>query len=221
MHRIIRVSLAFFLFLGLGSSIVGLIYLRRVYGLNEDIGPIRIDRTLASYCTEPQTTKDFQEFWREFRSAVSADDRDKLFPLIHTCRFSWWDQHDLVLREANCVPGPIEDCHPRPHYFGGYQIFESRHDFDMTYERIFTKANKLRILNGTPWQTSNGYAVSWEPGPNETYSLNFERIEEVGYKFAGLAWEPDPLEFLKMYAAKARSQADSHQIPFPPPNSTP
>ena len=220
MRPVIRYSVAILVLIGLGSSVAGLIYLRRVYGSNAEINPVRIDRTLGSYCAEAQTMDDFQEFWREFRRAVSAEDKDKLFSLIGTCDFVWWEEPSLPLKMADCVLGPTEDCNYPAYLVGGRQLFQSRSDFDGTYGRIFTRANRDKILNGTPWQTGNGYAISWEPARYETYSLTFERLEGIGYKFTGLEWEPEPLDMLKSDAAKARANSH-HPTVSPPPNSTP
>lgn len=212
MRRIIRYSGALLFAILLASSVAALIYLRGVYGRNEDVSPVRLDRTLGSYCTESSTTNNFQEFWGQFREAVAVEDKDRLFSLTRKCAFQWWDPPRLPLRSADCIPGPI-DCDLG--YAGGRQIFESQSDFDETYNRIFTKANRNRILNGTPWETGSGYAISWETNYG-TYSLKFDRVDGVGYKFSGLDWEPIPLEMLKVYAAKTREEVRSSASP--PPN---
>jgi hypothetical protein len=219
MRRIIQYFVVVLFLIGLVLSVAGLVYLRRVYGRNEDVSPVRLDRTLGSYCTEPSTANNFQEFWGELRGAVRSEDKDKLFSLIHTCGFVWWERPSLPLKSADCVPGPTEDCHYSAYLVGGRQLFQSRNDFEETYGRIFTKANRDRILNGTPWETANGYAISWEPAQYETYSLNFERLEGIGFKFTGLDWEPEPLVALKSDAARAREKARAS--PSPPPNLVP
>lgn len=221
MRRIILLSLTFLFVLGLGSVVLGSIYVRRIYDQRAEISPIRLDRTLGSYCSEPQTTDDFQEFWREFRSAVGSEDKEKLFALIHTCSFNWWDT-SLPLMNADCVPGMIGDC-DRSHYsYGGRQLFQSRKDFDLTYDRIFTKAIRARIINDTPWKTCGGFLISWESdGGYGTDLLIFDQVKGAGYKFSGGEWEPDTPETIKSYTAKGCREWAVPEPPSPPPNSTP
>jgi hypothetical protein len=219
MRRIILLSLTFLFVLGLGSVVLGSIYVSRIYDQRAEISPVRLDRTLGSYCFEPQTTDDFQEFWREFRGAVGSEDKEKLFALIHTCSFNWWGP-SLPLRDADCVPGPVEGCQHHPYTLGGRGVFGSRNDFDMTYDRIFTKAIRTRIMDGSPWKMCEGFAISWESDGNGTDSLTFEKIKGVGYKFSGLDWEPDPPEMLRLYARDCGKRA-APEPPSPPPNSAP
>ena len=221
MRRIIRYCVVVLFLIGLVSGITGLIYLRRLYGRIDEVSPVRLDRTLKSYCTEPSSTNTFQEFWSEFREAVRAENKDKLFSLIDTCSFTWWDQPTLPLAYADCAPGPNQDCYYPAHYLGGGQLFQSRSDFDKTYDRIFAKEFRAKMLTIAPWQVSEErYSVSWEVAMYETYSLNFERIAGVGYKFTGSDWEPVPLDALKTYAAKAR-EAKPRETLAQPPNSIP
>ena len=217
MRRTFQYVVAILVLLGLGSSVVGLIYLRRVYGRNEDVSPVRLDRTLGDTCTQLPTTNDFERFWREFQSAVRSRDKDKLFPMMHTCGFVWWGEQ-LTLRSVHWIPGRDATLQA----VSGALIFEGREDFDKNYDRIFTKVIRAKILNGVPWQEDEGrHAVSWETGRDETYSLRFERLDGVGYKFTGLEWEPEPLNAIKSNAAKARQKATARGSVSQPPDSTP
>jgi hypothetical protein len=227
MRRIVLHSVAVLFLIGLASSVVGLFYLRRVYDRNEDVGPVRLDRKLGDYCTEASTTNDFDQFWSEFRTAVKSDNKDKLFAMVRACDFVWEGQPwktepTLKLKLADCVVGPLDDCQPWGYSTGARQVFQNRTDFDKNYDRIFTKAITDGVLNGVPWEESEGrYDVSWEPAKNETLSLTFERLVGIGYKFSGLEWVPEPVWALKLEAAKARRKTNPSASVAPQPNSTP
>ncbi len=187
MRRMIRYSVAVVSLIGLGSTLIGLSYFHRIYSKELDIAPVKIDRRLGEYCTEPPTTNDFDLFWSEFQAAVKSDDKEQLFPMIRTCDFTWHNGF-LPLRSAYSF---IDTNDPFVPAWGGL-VFESRTDLDTNYARIFSKSIKQKIATGKPREIYGGrYELRWKDDRYSHYCLLFEWFKDLGYKFVGLEWDYD------------------------------
>ena len=224
MRSLHRYGLSLLLIAIIGLTILLWSYVRQIVTSRPTIAVVKIDRPLGEYCVEAQTTTDFNEFWLRFRTAVEAEDRKKLFALMRTCAFIWEQapkQPNLQLKQADCVVSAIEDCHYPELMSGAPQIFEDRRDFDLNYDRVFSKDIRRRVLTGAPWQENvDRYLLSWDSARDESCSLVFERVDKVGYKFTGLEWGPYPVSFLKEEAKRPPNFIISAPS-APPPNSIP
>ena len=192
---------------------IGTVYVNRVVSEEARIDPVRLDRTLDSYCEEVRTTNEFGDFLRDFRSAVASDDKKSLWSMVEKCRF-WWETPAIPLKLGNCTLTITADCEKR--WPGSPQIFLGFHDFESAYDKIFSPDIKQRILANDPWQSAHGYSISWEAdGGAGTSSILFYWTAGVGYKYSGVEWVPDSVEAVKFQAKQARDSACPQPDSFP------
>ena len=151
-----------------------------------------------SKCTEAKTTNDFTQFWNRFRGAVNDQDKRKLFSMLRTCSFDWFVLNDNEQFRKPLAPTFTPVSFPPPFQSqilvrtsrsGTSFVFQDADDFLANYAVIFSNRITRHILTDTPIETTDGtYEIRWRNDGLRT--LRFERIADVGYKFAGLQWEP-------------------------------
>ena|ERR1051325_7129929 len=152
-----------------------------------------------STCVEPATTSDFPKFLQQFREAIKSKDKRKLFSMVHTCSF-YWDvlNENEALRKP--VLAPAYAPYQRPPYFiytlvrgartGSSLVFETDDDLLANYDVIFSDFITRHLLGDTPTAGMDGrFEIRWRRNDG-LRTLSFDRIDNLGYKFTGLQWEP-------------------------------
>jgi hypothetical protein len=160
------------------------------------VGPINL--MAAAKCLESPTNGEFAVFWIEFRGAVKASDKTKVFSMTRACSFEWYRGNQTgELRQPlastwESIPfelSPPFEVRPlvRNGTSGGSFVFQSKEDFLANYDVIFSKRIARQILSGSPANCEGIYEIRWrDDGLN---SLRFDCLED-GCKFKGLQWEP-------------------------------
>ena len=131
---------------------------------------------------EERTPDDFGQFWSEFRSAVSSDDKEKLYALTRHEQFSW---------EA----GEVRLHHPLCGEDGDYYfVIRSYDEFSRSYDQLFAASFKKAILTRAPVPNNQHlYTISWVERKGRygnSYELMFSNANGRGFKFIGASMGP-------------------------------
>jgi hypothetical protein len=109
--------------------------------------------------------------------------------MIRVCGFNWDNETNslLQLRSPDEISARLELRPVRA--IDSPLVFESEDDFIKNYSILFSTSLRHQILKQKPIQVgANAYEIRWSE--RAVNSLRFEQFEQVGYKFAGLFWEP-------------------------------
>ncbi|HKV39473.1 MAG TPA: hypothetical protein VJX67_09690 [Blastocatellia bacterium] len=118
----------------------------------------------AAIRANPQAVDGFEQFFSEFKIAVTTDDKDKLISMISFDDFTWEG--------------------------GDLGQLRTKEEFLEDYDLMFTKNIKGEIAKGKPEKRANGsYDIVWH-SRQEEYSLFFSPQKDGTYKFSGLTEEP-------------------------------
>jgi hypothetical protein len=131
---------------------------------------------------ESRAPDDFGQFWSEFKSAVSRDDRERLYELTAHDEFSW-EPGDIKLHHKLC--GESGD-----YYF----VIKNFDDFSQSYDQLFTASVKKQILKQTPLlDNQHFHGISWLEGKGRYRTSSFLEFSDSkgrGFKFIGALMGP-------------------------------